>query len=381
MYPIAVSLAASMNAPPPKGKVVSPAARVARYGPSGQGIKNSRLNLQVSDTPGVAWAPGGLTPAPAKKQIVFKLPIPKQTVAFVLPQSPARPAGRVTYGRTGFQPLPPMTIVPHGLALKPAAPARPVSAAPAPPAGTTTAPAPKPADDASYPLTPLSEDQPLSGSNRAVASVIQELATREKLKVIIGPTEGKTVTVRLGDVEPETALRRVTKMAGLSLRKHEDVWYVATPEWMVKAFPERVFTNMIQLPTDDAASLASALQKVLGVGTEVEAAGGNHLIVKASIADLETTAYVLAQWPVDPETKVSPLASLALDLPDGFDESTFRLAGMAESDALKVERAEKGRSFILRGTPTAVMAGLKTYVAVIDRAQLPSRTVARRIQK
>lgn len=387
MYPVAVSLAAHYTEPAAtQAKTPVPITRSApRTATNGKQTIKNKMVFQMKEQQQVSWAPGGIAKKPAKKEVALKIPIPKQSVAFVLPQLPVKPTGGYKFGKNGFQPLPPLTVVPHNLKLPPASPLATTAAtkavvAKAVPAKPASAPQPKvEAPDFSYPLTALSEEQPLKGMNRAVASVIQELATREKLKVVIGPTGEKKVTIHLGDVEPEVALKQVTNIAGLSLRKHEGVWYVATPDWMAKAFPERQYTKLVQLPTDDAAALANALEKVLGGGTKVEAVSGSHLIVRAPVSELETAAYVLAQWPAQ-DSGSSPVASLALDLPEGTDASLFRLAGMKD-DQLTVEQTDKTESVILRGSPMAVLGGLKTYVAATGRNRIPSVTVARRTDK
>jgi type II secretory pathway component GspD/PulD (secretin) len=263
----------------------------------------------------------------------------------------------------------------------PTVPARLALAAPAKATLTPAAPPATPAAPAhSYPLTPVSVKHPLAGVNRPVSSILQELATREKLKVIIGPTADKTLTLRFNDVEPERALGRVAQMAGLAHRKHEGVWYVATPEWIAQAFPEQRYNQVVQLPTEDAAVLASALQKVLGNGTKVEAVGKNSLVVRAPLAAIETTSQLLAQWPTDKESKSSLVSSIALDLPDGADESMFRMASFTGKDGVTLERT-RDRSFLLQGDPMAVLSGLKNYVAEVNRARLTNTTVARRLEK
>jgi hypothetical protein len=381
MYPLAITLAAQTSATakaPAKTAVVH---KASAHGAPSKGQLASLLDVNKSNRRPLHWAPGGASPVIIKSQVAIRLAIPKQPVSFVLPRVAALPKGGYHFGKVGFTPLAPMMIVPRNLkpVLPSTFPLQPVSAPPSvPPSAPAVAKAVE--DTPSYPLTAISERQPLSGVNRPVSSIIQELATREKLKVIIGPTAEKTLTLRFNDVDPERALQRVVEMAGLARKKYEGVWYIATPEWIARAFPEQHFNQLVQLPTEDAEALANALQKVLGNGTKVEAVGKTNLIVHAPVASLETTAQVLSQWPTEGESKKGLMSSIALDLPDGADESLIQAASFSGKEAITLERTRK-RSYVLHGEPMAVLAGLKNYVAEVNRVRLTNTSVARRLGK
>ncbi|MBW3624694.1 MAG: hypothetical protein KY468_14920 [Armatimonadetes bacterium] len=300
-----------------------------------------------------------------------------------LPVLPVKPSGGYKFGKGDFTPLPPLTLVPRNLPLQPFQPAyKPVlptqkpalPLAPPPSKGVAKVDVPAP-----QPVGKLEDHRPLIGVNRPVASIVQELANRENLRVIVGPTEGKTLTIQLGDVDPVDALKRVAQMAGLSCRKHEGVWYVATPDWIAKTFPERHYTQVVQLPTEEAGSLATALQKILSNGTQVEAVGGTHLIVRAALTDLETTASVLAQWPKPEGEKMGLVASVTLDLPEGVEETTVQLVKTG-AEEVTVEKLTMGRSWIFRGSPNAVLDGVKRYSALVDRTVFSPAAVARRTE-
>lgn len=382
MYPFAVPMAAAhttvVKPPPPKVAVSRP-----RSGSSLHAVKNFggfTVMLPPSPLPPAKRVARAIPPSTKKKQAAYTPPVPKPRMAFALPILPAQPSSGYKFGTAGFTPLPPFAVAPHQLSPRAAMPPKRMAAAsPVRPRSVPASRSPKrPASDDSYALTPVTDTRPLAGSNRPVELVVQELAAREKIKVVVGPTEGRRVTLRLGEMEPEDALRQVAAMAGLALQRQDDIWYVATPAWMAQAFPERQYTQVVRFPSGDAGEVANALQTILNAGAEVDVIGGNHLVVKASLKDLEAASQVLALWHKPGVGKSELHASIVLDVPRGLDETLFQLAGNDGKPG--VERTNEGRSLILRGSPTEVLTGLKGYVAVVEKAALPATAVAHRMR-
>jgi hypothetical protein len=209
------------------------------------------------------------------------------------------------------------------------------------------------------------------GVRRPVNSILQELAARENLKVILGPTDDKTLTVRLGRVHADTAIQGIAAISGLEVRRQESVYYVATPQWLAQAFPTRQFTEITQTLPNQAKDWEAVLKKILSFTSQVKAVGDNRLVIKASLPDLVVASSLLtqvAQMEKEPKTLA---ASLALDIPLGSDPSLYRAVKATENNGVRIEPGEKVTTFVLRGDPTKVIQGLRAYLTALEKAVSP----------
>jgi hypothetical protein len=207
------------------------------------------------------------------------------------------------------------------------------------------------------------------GVRRSVNSIIQELAAREKLKVILGPTDDKTLTVRLGAIHADSAIKGMAALSGLEVRRQGKVYYVATPEWLARAFPSRQYTEVTQTLPDQAKDWETVLKKILSFTAQVEAVGDNRLVIKASLSDLIVASSLLTQTSQMAKEPKALSASLALDVPLGSDTSLFQTI---KNDGIHIEPGEKTTTFVLHGEPSKVVGGLRAYIAAMEKSSFPT---------
>jgi hypothetical protein len=313
------------------------------------------------------WSPGGMSVPPSLSRIPH--PTPQRMLALKLPSSP-RP---ITFPTAAYRPaspqyLPPLRVVPHQTTFEAVPrPAVRVAEAPSQPAPLRSV--------KTTPVLPLAQKGVLTGVRRPVGEIVQALASRAGLKVMLMDPESRTLTYRLNDRNPAETLKKIALLCGYQLKLHEGVWYMASPTWLMKAFPEPQYTQIVQTSGSQAKDLAPMLQQVLSHASEVQAVGDNNLIIHAPLHDQDTAAGILASLPSQ-EGK-SQVASITLNLPLGLGGSVVKALQASDIPDLKIEGTAQITTYILRGDPKGVVAGLRRYIAMTEKTVPSSSTVAR----
>jgi hypothetical protein len=210
----------------------------------------------------------------------------------------------------------------------------------------------------------------ISGLRRPVAEAIEELASRNRLNVAVGPTGDRTITYQIGPGDPEDALQGLARMSGLDVRFTDDVWYVGTPDWLQTKFSDPTYTMILQSGSDQASSWAGAFQRLLSPASSLQAAGDSQLIVTAPLRDLEFTASVLDRSARLERFPLTASAIVEATRPD--QNALYRTIKSAGVGDVELEKPEGSRAAILHGDPLAVAASLRLYQRARRQDSAPS---------